>query len=77
MFQTNSTSDATFSIFDVFPGQPLERQTQRHLNLPGATDGFVGDAEAAQAGADVQIPEKLLLQGWWSRAFLRRGNPEN
>lgn len=37
--------------------QKLEQHAQRHLDLPRAADGFVGDAQAAQARALIQRGE--------------------
>jgi hypothetical protein len=43
---------------DGMPGElqlvtRLKSEAQRHLDLPGRSDGFVRDAQSAQARADV------------------------
>jgi hypothetical protein len=40
----------------------LESQAQRHLNLSGASNGLIRDAETAEAGTRVQSGEGLTAR---------------
>ena len=47
-------------------GERLEGQAQRHLNLSRASNGFISDAETAEAGTRVQGSKGLTARrrGW-------------
>src|SRR6185369_17601902 len=49
-----------------------ERQTQRHLNLPRASDRFIGDTQTAQVRAHIQRSGSGLIERRVTRTQSRR-----